>query len=82
MIRDIGQGRHEKRWKSGIVRVRGKAGRGGGGVQNKKNKKNAHTTPPLPRLPATPELFLISFSSHDLVAPDHVSWSSLIGSTT
>ena len=73
MIRDIGQGRHEKRWKSGIVRVRGKAGRGegGGGWECQFFFVFFATTPPPPpppRLPATPELFLISFSSHDLVA--------------
>ena len=79
MIRDIGQGRHEKRWKSGIVRVRGKAGRGGGGggggvpfffLFDCFFFFFCPPPPPLPpaRLPATPELFLISFSSHDLVA--------------
>ena len=39
MIRDIGQGGHEKRRKSGILRGRGKAG-GVGGEAKKKEKKS------------------------------------------
>ena len=62
MIRDIGQGRHEKRWNSGIIRVRGKAG----GLQKKKKTFFLDLHPPRPS--SDPELFLISFSSHDLVA--------------
>ena len=59
MIRDIGQGRHEKRWKSGIVRVRGKAAGGGGGGW----VCGLFFLPPPSR---DPQLFMISFSSHDL----------------
>ena len=54
MIRDIGQGCHDKRWKLGIVRVRGKAGRGGGRAKKKKKTFSFFflATPP-PPLPAT-----------------------------